>query len=362
VDSSTGRYLPGKYGRCDREVNCQYHYSPYDDSFANEHFKKDNAWKRPVKQAPPKPPKYIPRKLFKKSMVGYKNNSFVRFLLSIFDKKTISQLIKKYYIGTSGQLEGGCIFYQVDIENNIRRGKIMTYDSTGHRQRFSSVHSQLGWSDRLPEYRFFGEHLLNGPTKPVAIVESEKTAIIASAYFPDFTWLATGSKSMLKKEYARSLADRPVTLFPDIGAYNGWQDNDLTEICNVTVSDFLEQRAGPEEKRGGYDLADYLIQLDLAEFLGREGHAPGREYRLKAKYESGKNALFDVKLNNAGYPAGWDEVTLADRTPEFSGATKAALGDCDNNFERLQIKDSKVGLLHKLFGAVPKAHDAIQLK
>ena len=43
---------------------------------------------------------------------------------------------------------------------------------------------------------FFGEHLLN-EYKPIAIVESEKTAIIASAYIPKFNWIAVGSLNNL---------------------------------------------------------------------------------------------------------------------------------------------------------------------
>jgi hypothetical protein len=194
--------------------------------------------------------------------------------------------IKKYHIGTSAQISGGCIFYQIDLAGNIRRGKIMKYDKKGPRQAFSSVHSQLGWSDRLPKWRFFGEHLLAELDKPVAIVESEKTAVISNIYFPQYIWLATGSKSTLKKEYANSLSGRYVVLFPDIGAFSDWQNNDLAEICNVSVSDYLETHADAKAKREGDDLADFLIQWDLAEFLALPNHVPDREHRLKAKYES----------------------------------------------------------------------------
>ena len=49
----------------------------------------------------------------------------------------------------------------------------------------------------LPNYNLkqclFGEHLLSEiPTKPVAIVESEKSALVATHYMPEFIWLATG--------------------------------------------------------------------------------------------------------------------------------------------------------------------------
>jgi hypothetical protein len=247
VGTFSGKYLPGKYGRCDREVNCGYFYSPYDDGYAKDHFNKDNAWKQPIKRKS----KFIPVDLFKQSKSRYHKNTFVKFLWSIFDKKIVKRLIKKYHIGTSAQINGGCIFYQIDTGGNIRRGKIMRYDTEGHRQAFSSVHSQLGWSKRLPKWRFFGEHLLNESDKPVAIVESEKTAIISNIYFPQYIWLATGSKSTLKKEYAKSLSGRYVVLFSDLGAFSDWQNNDLAEICDVSVSDYLETHADAEAKKKG---------------------------------------------------------------------------------------------------------------
>ena len=45
-----------------------------------------------------------------------------------------------------------------------------------------------------------GEHLLSEkPTKPVAIVESEKSALIATHYMPEFIWLAgSGMQWMLQ--------------------------------------------------------------------------------------------------------------------------------------------------------------------
>jgi hypothetical protein len=96
----------------------------------------------------------------------------------------------------------------------------------------------LGIAKRFyPELRFFGEHLLIDTRKPVAIVEAEKTAIIASAYFPEFIWLATGMKATLKIEYAQCLEGRAVTLFPDIGAYQDWSAKleSFSTICDISI-------------------------------------------------------------------------------------------------------------------------------
>jgi len=65
---------------------------------------------------------------------------------------------------------------------------------------------------------FFGEYLLKTyPVNSVAIVENEKSAIIASAVIPDSVWIAAGQLNGLSIEKAKVLKGRKVTLFPDFG-------------------------------------------------------------------------------------------------------------------------------------------------
>ena len=55
---------------------------------------------------------------------------------------------------------------------------------------------------------FYGEHQLKGNNKPAALVESEKTAMIAALHYPKFNWLATGGKDgakWLQKEVCKVL-------------------------------------------------------------------------------------------------------------------------------------------------------------
>lgn len=71
----------------------------------------------------------------------------------------------------------------------------------------------MKYSDALPQewelpQCLFGEHLLKKyPNKTVALVESEKTAIICSALMPDYIWLATGGKKSAPQTLSRSCAD-----------------------------------------------------------------------------------------------------------------------------------------------------------
>lgn len=67
----------------------------------------------------------------------------------------------------------------------------------------------------------FGDHLLpERPTAEVALVESEKTALIAALTYPDKIWIAVGSKNNLTPERCKPYIGREVILFPDRDNYN----------------------------------------------------------------------------------------------------------------------------------------------
>jgi hypothetical protein len=118
----------------------------------------------------------------------------------------------------------------------------------------------------------FGEHLLIDIAKPVAVVESEKTAVIASVYLPQFIWLACGSLSNLTEIKCCILKGRTVALFPDLNGFDKWKSKakELSHLALFTVSDLLERKATEAEKKQGLDLADYLTRFDIREFSQQE--------------------------------------------------------------------------------------------
>jgi hypothetical protein len=69
---------------------------------------------------------------------------------------------------------------------------------------------------------FFGEHLI-GSGKPIAIVESEKAAIIMSECNPAFECIGAGGSNGLTYEKCKVLKGLDVTLFPDQGKYKEWK-------------------------------------------------------------------------------------------------------------------------------------------
>lgn len=269
IDSITGQYVSHLVGKCNREVNCNYHYPP------SKYFK-DNKIEYNINM-----PKYInrqvdivqkrsriPNEIFEQSLKGYENNKLVEFMCKRIDVQKTVEAIEKYKIGTSKKWVGSTVFWQIDESNSIRTGKIMLYNPINGKRvkepynHITWVHSELGYNDYQVNQCLFGQHLIIGNDLPIAIVESEKTAVIASTYLKSHLWLATGGLYNLKPSNFYKLQNRNITLFPDLNSYDKWFTTMaiLSKIANVSISSLLEERATDEEKSMGLDIADYLIK------------------------------------------------------------------------------------------------------
>ena len=276
IDTINNEYLSDQVGKCDRENHCCYHYTPKqffsDNSNSVNH---SNNWQQKKQiQVINRPIDYLPIDLLEKSIYHNEQCNLFPFFERLFRKDAAKLLCEKYFIGTNR--DGNTVFWQVDFKGEIRQAKVIQYNPTsGKRNKETGVlfagKKILYKNDANLQQCFFGEILLaltENKGKPVAIVESEKTAAIASIYYPDFIWLATGGKHGCKwteKSVSNVLEGRQVILFPDLGAYDSWMDKGklLVKVtgCKVVVSDVLEKNSNDIEKNDGLDLADYLLRV-----------------------------------------------------------------------------------------------------
>ena len=172
------------------------------------------------------------------------------------------------------------MFWQIDVNGNVRAGKIMGYDATtGH--RIKQPFSQVSWVHsvrKIPGFHMrqclFGEHLLadtSSLARTVGIVESEKTALIAALFIPDLVWLATGGMhGSFNSEAMQVLRGHDVVLFPDLKATGEWRCKAkmLQSICkSATCSDLLEKMATDEQRSRGLDIADFLLMEDTPQMI-----------------------------------------------------------------------------------------------
>ena len=222
---------------------------------------------RPDRKPEPLPePSLIDTQIMRASMTRYNENNLCRWLCLVFGEDRALELTAAYQIGTSKHWPGSSVFWQIDRDGKIRTGKIMLYNSdTGRRVKEPFNHIQ--WVHKVIKIEpyhlqqcLFGEHLLSMDIdKPVAIVESEKTAIVASGFIPEYLWLATAGKNNLSEDKLKVLQGRKVTLFPDLMACDKWKEI-ANGVSGVTVSDVLERRASEADRAKGLDLADYLLR------------------------------------------------------------------------------------------------------
>lgn len=274
-----GNYLSDIVGRCDHESSCGYHYTPKEffkdnpqlsntnNNQSHQPYNKANRIIPQPKRLCTIPKEYAEHTLWSKR--GY--STLISYLIKVLGEEQIKRAMNEYCIGTTKEQD--IIYWQIDVEGRIRTGKVMKYDTNGHRVKdgcgVNWIHSLMKKHNMLPEdweltQCLFGEHLLNiagNENKVVAIVESEKTALICSALFSQCIWLAVGGKSQLSIEKMKVLKGRTIIMYPDIDGYDTWCDyKQRLPFCKVTISDLLETNATEEERQRKIDIADVILQ------------------------------------------------------------------------------------------------------
>ena len=264
-------------GRCDHESSCGYHRTPrqyfHDHPEHRHHCHPERSEGSFTRHARPDraSPGIIPQNLIPPPSAA---NHLITYLSTMLPSSAIDRIIADYRLASTP--DQAIIFLQIDQDNQCRTGKIMQYDpATGHRIKDPDKPGRINWLHSIlkrrkqlpPDWQLtqclFGEHLLpQHQDKTVALVESEKTAIICSAMMPQYLWLATGGKSGLTSERLSSLKGRKIIVFPDIDAFKDWQQKIFTfPHLDIRISRLLEDNATPADRAAHIDLADWIIQF-----------------------------------------------------------------------------------------------------
>lgn len=194
---------------------------------------------RPM-EAPAVPPVFVSAEQIAAAESRSCETSLFAFLCQYFDPDDISRVFALYHVGASKYInpQGGraVTFPYINTTGQCVDVKIMAINpTTGSRKTAAPLYVKrdgeptgecyylgtIGKSDRRAPWCNFGDHLLQlNPNTPVAIVESEKTALICSLVYPNFVWLAIGSKNNLNHNRLNPCRHRKITIFPDRDGYN----------------------------------------------------------------------------------------------------------------------------------------------
>lgn len=282
---------------------------------------------------PPKKLSVLPPELVNASMQFYTQNNFIIGLYKMFEKSIVDKVIKTFCVGTSKLWEGATAFWYIDQRTQVRQVKLMLYNS----ETLKRIKKEQAPNIGKPKALFFGSTLLKkrgvkephlsacwfgenqlseNSSKTVAIVESEKTAIIMTIFgwmnYPlasNYIWVATGGASAGQwnnLETLKALEGRDVVLFPDLDAHDRWVELSWNLIdCNsVKVSPLLLKHKKPNEK-DKRDIADF--------FLSTYKNAPLDLEPSKTNLagpEPQKTVEQDLSNDTNSYPSDWDEPVL----------------------------------------------------
>ena len=293
IDEDGQVSFPDNVGKCDHINSCGYHYTPKEYFNDNPTIKEtltgqdgnsngiSTVIKPTVKPSPKPLPQisYLPCAWVELSMQRFDINPL--YLTTVTGKEKTDRLFNIYKVGTSKMWNGATVFWQSNIQDNVRAGKIMGYDATnGH--RIKQPFNQVSWVHsvrKIPNFHMrqclFGEHLLadaSSSARTVAIVESEKTALVAALFIPDLVWLATGGgmHGCFNSEAMQVLGGHDVVLFPDLKATDEWRRKVqmLQSICkSATCSGLLEEMATDGQREAGLDIADFLLMEDTPQII-----------------------------------------------------------------------------------------------
>lgn len=246
VLASDGVTLAGaEFGRCDREQNCGYQRYPDGERYTVAE----------------------PQKIQPRPRLEYVGDLHVSMDSNLFEWAVcflgLNDAVLAWSNYNVGCIGGRVIWWQIDREGVVRAGKVMSYRPDGHRDK--SDQWGVTWAHKHPQLKhlfngeelqqcLFGEHLLKSyPNKPVALVESEKTAVVMSRFIPEYVWLSTGGSQGIKStERIEPLIGRKVFLVPDNGQYYSWLR--VAELYGWNIWDRLEQNTPFE----GADILDVL--------------------------------------------------------------------------------------------------------
>ena len=202
-------------------------------------------------------------------------NQLTDLLLRTFPQHSVISAVQRYKIGfnsfNTGAMGDALIFWQIDEKNHIVNAKRIHYRFDGHRdKKVPPIVIYPGNPQCL-----FGLHLLTdaAPHQPVAIVESEKSALIMSLAKPDYLWMACGSLNNFNENFLKPLQGRKIVAFPDVDI-NREKGTTLSISCalwqktanrlsnngwHVIVDNTLEESVNTSQRMDKVDVADIAI-------------------------------------------------------------------------------------------------------
>jgi len=197
-------------------------------------------------------------------------SSFCKCLFRLFDKERVEYAASEYMLGCYSELgnDDDVMFPSIDMEGYVRNIKVQHYCVDEKSERFfHKDEKHTYWLGKMlykdqtfDSTTFFGTHLLmKYPETTVVLVESPKNAVVGTCMFPQYVWVAVGSKSYLTLDRLECMRGRKVIVMPDVDAIDDWR-RILAKAKHIAAFEFSGLNDVVREKCGAKgDVGDLFI-------------------------------------------------------------------------------------------------------
>lgn len=203
----------------------------------------------PIAPREQEPPHYLNAEVEKMEM-GLERTNLYKFLCSVFLPSEVSRVMRLYRVGigyyldkyknwemgsSPCRLQGSMLctaFPSIDTEGNTHAIKVIPYSAAdGHRIKDADSRATLyTFKPEQNKGAYFGTHLLPlYSSYPIALVESEKTALIGTLFYPCYLWIAVGGASFFdptsqeQRVKLDALRGHVIHIFPDADHMEDWR-------------------------------------------------------------------------------------------------------------------------------------------
>lgn len=208
---------------------------------------------KPMPTPPPAQPKEVvsvPLNIVREQAAKVMQTNLAKYLCSLFPAAEVGNILTAYLVGaTTAPHYYNCpevgLWTTYPLINS--RGvcidlKMMGYKADGHRYKpnnsgavsyWLSATDQINDTTDRGDWCCFGDHFATHylATDPVNVVESEKTALMASLYFGGY-WVAVGGLTFLSPDRLAAHRHRQIIIYPDADGVTAWTERTAKLIAD----------------------------------------------------------------------------------------------------------------------------------
>ena len=277
---------------------CRFRLSRYDDSrtrptnrrtFVNP-VVKPRTVEPPIEYAP-----FIPAQMVEATESRVTESNLFVWLSGEFGDEAAMMAMRRYRVGATKHTDGcgyraaslpyintsgdcvDCKIFHIDPATGSRKTAPALMSWTDREEKAQELRStwalaELKKNDKPRKWCNFGDHLLqDDPTAAVCVVESEKTALVASIVYPSRLWIAVGSKNNLNPERCAPYRGREIIIYPDrdnikdkprksgIGIEKGWETL-ARELAQAGFSVRIDRTVERHHGEINDDIADIILR------------------------------------------------------------------------------------------------------